>query len=248
MPNEATQEEVEKHLKADVHGHDLGPYIHDIVYGGNDGIVTTFAVVAGTVGAAMPDYVIVILGLANLLADAFSMGTGSFLSLKSERDQYWRLRAEEAKEIESIPEMERAEIRYFFAKKGLKGDALDRLVESVTSDKKIWLDMMMSEEHNMTEDQSGKPIAHGAMTFLSFCVFGSIPLLPYLFGIEPVQRFPVAIVSTVVSLILLGISRSFVTQQRLYRGALEVVTIGASGAFIAYGVGVALRSIVGVAF
>lgn len=244
---EATPQQVQEHLAEDMHGHDLGPYIHDIVYGGNDGIVTTFAVVAGTVGAAMPDYVIIILGLANLFADGFSMGTGSFLSLKSERDQYKRLRREEEKEIEDIPGIERGEIRHFFAKKGLEGKELDALVQSVTSKKDVWLDVMMAEEHHMTEEHIGTPFRHGAMTFLSFCVFGSIPLLPYLFSISEERRFPVAIASTIIALLLLGASRSFVTKERLIRGALEVVTVGAAGAVIAYGIGAALRSFVGVA-
>jgi VIT1/CCC1 family predicted Fe2+/Mn2+ transporter len=247
MDKEATPQEVEAHLAADAHGHDLGPYIHDIVYGGNDGIVTTFAVVAGTVGAAMPDYVIIILGLANLFADGFSMGTGSFLSLKSELDQYRRLRKEESDEIDHAPGIERGEIRHFFQKKGLQGKPLDDLVTSVTSNKETWLDVMMCEEHHMTEEQTGSPLRHGIMTFVSFCIFGSVPLLPYLFGIPEQQRFPVAIGSTLAALILLGISRSFVTKERLIRGAVEVVTVGSGGAIIAYAIGAALRTLVGVA-
>ena len=87
------------HMKGELHGSTLGPFIQDVIYGGNDGIVTTFAVVAGTVGAGMPHYIVIILGIANLLADGTSMATGAFLSLKSERDQYHRIRKEELEEI-----------------------------------------------------------------------------------------------------------------------------------------------------
>ncbi len=245
--HEATRHEVRRHLAMDIHGHNLGPYIHDIVFGGNDGIVTTFAVVAGTVGAAMPDYVVIILGLANLLADGFSMGSGNFLSLKSEHDQYERLLKEEQEEIEKTPDLERAEIRYFYEKKGLKDKALDQMVEAATSDKKVWLDVMMNLEHNMTEGQTGKPFMHGIVTFIAFCIFGSIPLLPYLTGIAEGQRFLVAIASTLIALIILGSTRSYVTRERLIRGTLEVVSIGMAGAGIAYVVGALLKGIVGMA-
>src|SRR3990167_3871916 len=89
--------DLKEHQANESHGSKLGPYIQDIVYGGNDGIVTTFALVAGTVGADLPHYVVIILGLANLFADGISMATGAFLSIKSERDQYRRLHKEETR-------------------------------------------------------------------------------------------------------------------------------------------------------
>src|SRR3989338_8244680 len=93
---------LEQHRREEIHGHKLGPYIQDIVYGGHDGIITTFAVVAGTAGADLPHYIVIILGLANLFADAVSMGAGAFLSLKSELDHYFRLQKEELQEIDAI--------------------------------------------------------------------------------------------------------------------------------------------------
>lgn len=235
-----------EHQKSEVHGSRLGPFIQDIVYGGNDGIVTTFAVVAGTVGAEMPHYVIIILGLANLLADGTSMATGAYLSLKSELDQYERVRKEELQEIADDPEIEREEIRQAYAAKGLQGAELDQMTTLLTSNKDVWLDTMMVEEHGMTREASAQPVLHGFMTFVSFVIFGSIPLLPYVLRMVAEQRFPVAIVSTFVSLLCLGLARSYVTRERLVRGAVEVVMVGAVGAGIAYGIGVFLRSLVGM--
>ncbi|MFA6259634.1 MAG: VIT1/CCC1 transporter family protein [Candidatus Peribacteraceae bacterium] len=241
MIRHISKQEILRHLATDIHGHQLGPYIRDIVYGGNDGIVTTFAVVAGTVGAGMPSYVIIILGIANLLADGFSMGAGNFLSLKSERDQYNKLRREEEEEISDNPEMEKAEIQHFLEEKGLSGQSLDCAVEAITSNKKAWLDIMMYEEHRMTVETDAHPAAHGAMTFLSFCLFGSIPLLPYIIGNAWRHQFTIAAATTFVALVILGITRSAITRERLIRGAMEVVLIGTMGASIAYGVGTLLR-------
>jgi len=237
---------LEEHRKDETHGHRLGPYIQDIVYGGNDGIVTTFAVVAGTVGADLPHYVVIILGLANLLADGISMGTGAFLSIKSERDQYTRLRKEELEEIEKMPEIEKEEIREFYEAKGFAGDELEHVVNVITSDKNVWADTMMVEEHGLTSSGGDKPFLHGFTTFLSFQIFGAIPLMPYIFAIERDIRFTVAIVSTFAALVLLGATRSFVTRERLFRGPIEIVGIGALGAIVAYIIGFLLRNTVGV--
>lgn len=229
----------------EAHGHRLGPFIHDVVYGGNDGIVTTFAVVAGSVGAGLPSSVIIILGLANLLADGTSMGTGAYLSLRSERDQYKRIRKEELQEIEDDPNEETEEIREAFEKRGFTGNDLHRAVSIITSNKNIWADTMMWVEHKMAAQMFDKPLLHGLITFGAFIIFGSIPLLPYLFGVTPQHRFVIAVISTGIALTILGLTRSIVTKERLFRGPLEILSVGAIGAFVAYIIGVALKGWVG---
>lgn len=237
---------LERHQQEEKHGHRLGAYIREIVYGGNDGIVTTFAVVAGTTGADLPHYIVIILGLANLFADGLSMATGAYLSEKSDQAQWSRIRKEELQEIEDHPEMERAEIREYLQKMGFSGTKLDDAVSVVTADRQRWADVMMIAEHGFAGADS-KPLLDGIMTFCSFVVFGSIPLLPYFFGVNPENRFHVAIVGTFVALVLLGGARSYVTREKIYRGPLEIVFVGALGAVVAYGIGVMLKSLVGVA-
>ena len=245
-----TPEELAKaykaHQEADVHGLWIGSYIQDIVYGGNDGIVTTFAVVAGTMGADLPHYIVIILGLANLLADGTSMGTGAYLSKRSERDNYERLKKEELQEIEDDPEIEAEEVRQMYRKKGFEGQDLERAVEIITSDKDRWAEVMLNEEHHLTKEASDKPVVHGFLTFVSFAIFGAIPLIPYLMITSADTRFPVAIVSTFIALLLLGVAKSKITRERMIRGPLEIVSVGALGAFVAYGVGVFLKIMVGV--
>ncbi|PIR54317.1 GMP synthase [Candidatus Peregrinibacteria bacterium CG10_big_fil_rev_8_21_14_0_10_42_8] len=241
------QQRLAEHRKEERHGSKLGPFIQDIVYGGNDGIVTTFAVVAGTVGASLPDYVVIILGLANLIADGTSMGTGAYLSIKSETDHYERLRKEEIAEINEIPDIEKAEVRIAYAEKGFSGKDLDTVVDIITSNKDVWADTMMAEEHGMIRNSDGHPVIHGTMTFISFLIFGSIPLLPYLLGLDQNSRFSIAIWSTFAALFILGLTRSIVTKERIFRGPFEIIAVGALGAFVAYGIGVLLRDIANVA-
>ena len=234
------------HRASEIHGSALGPWIHDIVYGAHDGIVTTFAVVAGTAGAGLSWGVVIVIGVANLLADAVSMGAGSFLSIRSERDQYHRLLKEELEEIEKDPDIEREEVREFYAAKGFAGADLDRVVAVITGDKKVWAATMMHEEHGMVEESGNGALLHGFATFLGFVAFGCVPLLPYFAFREGANNFSLAIIGTAAALILLGVTRSFVTRERMYRGVIEIFLIGAVTASIAYGVGVALKSFAGV--
>lgn len=237
-----------RHRSEELHGSALGPYIHDIVYGANDGIVTTFAVVSGVAGADLASYVIVILGFANVLADGLSMGLGNFLSSKSRQDNYQRLLKEEMREIEEVPDIEREEIREIFEAKGFTGADLDRATEIITSDKKIWADTMMREEHGMTQGEDGTPVLHAVMTFLAFVVFGSIPIVPYLLPLADSIRFTVTIVSAGLALLIVGLLRSWVTRERLIRGPLEILGVGSVCAFVAYYVGAMLKGFAGVAF
>lgn len=233
---------MQAHKENEAHGSNLGPYIHDIVYGANDGIVTTFAVVSGVVGADLASHIVIILGFANVFADALSMGLGNYLSLRSKEDQYKRLLKEEQHEIEEIPEMEKAEVREIYQKKGLKGDDLERVVNVITSDTNVWLSTMMQEEHGLTPEDFEKPMLHGLMTFLSFVFFGSIPIIPYLLPLQGYQ-FIVTVISTACALLLVGFLRSYVTKERFFRGPLEIFSVGMVCAAVAFGVGVMLKGV-----
>ncbi len=234
-----------RHRDSEPHGSTLGPYIHDIVYGANDGIVTTFAVVSGVAGAELASYIIVILGFANVLADGLSMGLGNYLSGKSRLDNYQRLLKEEFREIEEIPDIEREEIREIFEAKGFRGADLDRATEIITSDKNMWADTMMREEHGMTAEEDGTPVLHAVMTFTAFVLFGSIPIIPYLLPLDEDMRFTVTIISAAGALLILGLLRSWVTRERLIKGPLEILGVGSICAFVAYFVGVALKGFAG---
>ncbi len=233
------------HREEDMHGRRLGPFIQDIVYGANDGIITTFAVVAGVTGADLAHHIVVILGLANLFADGISMGMGNYLSLRSEQDHYHQIYAEEQKEVREIPDIEREEIREIYARKGFSGADLDSVVQKITAREDVWVKTMMSEEHGLISDGAEMPVAHGFVTFVSFILFGAIPILPYMVGnIAPESRLSVAVGSTLFALLRLGTLRSWVTQQRPFWGIVEVLSIGMVCALAAFTVGVLLRGMV----
>jgi VIT1/CCC1 family predicted Fe2+/Mn2+ transporter len=121
-------------------------YLGDAVLGAIDGCVTTFAVVAGASGAALPASVAIILGLANLLADGFSMAASNYQRAKSEHEWLARARAIEEMHVQKVPDGEREEVRQIFAAKGFQGELLQQIVQGITHDRKLWVDTMRTEE------------------------------------------------------------------------------------------------------
>jgi VIT1/CCC1 family predicted Fe2+/Mn2+ transporter len=228
------------------HGGASHQYIGDMVYGGLDGIVTTFAVVSGVAGANLGSGVILILGLANLLADGLSMATGAYLSLKSEMEYYDREREREAWEVEHFPEGERAELVEVYKAKGYSADDAKRLVEIQTKDETLWVDAMMVHELGLLPDER-KPVLSALATLGAFIVAGSLPLLIYLLGlflpVDPAVSFPVAMALSGVALFALGASKVFVTERNWLRSGLEMLVVGGLAAAVAYLVGYLLAGL-----
>lgn len=214
-------------------------FISEFVYGGIDGAITTFAVVAGAEGANLSLAIVIILGMANLIADGFSMSVGNFFSTKAERDSFEKHKAIEYWEIENLREKEIEEIREIYAAKGFKGRLLEEVVEVITADKDVWVDTMMKEELEMTKDDK-TPIKTASVTFISFVVVGTIPLISYLFARENQQSallFIWSCILTGIALAIIGGLKSKVTEQNMFKGIIETVILGGLAALLAYYVG-----------
>ena len=209
-----------------------GTYIRDAVFGANDGIVTTFAVVAGVAGANLPLSTVLILGFANLLADGLAMGLGNYLGIKSEVDYIRRERRLEGWETKHFPNLERKEIEVIYRRKGFKGRELQRVVDVITGNKKVWVDTMMSEELGLPTEKSEHPVKNGVATFIAFALAGLFPLLPYLFNAP--RAFNFSIVVTGLTLFLVGSLRSLITKKPWLVAGLEMLLVGAVAAAAAY--------------
>lgn len=222
-------------------------FIGEFIYGGIDGSVTTFAVVAGATGANLESSVVIILGFANLIADGFAMSVGAYLSTKSEQEQYEKHRAVEYWEIEHMPEKEVQEIREIYASKGFEGDLLEQVVAKITEDKDRWVDVMMKEELEM-QKESKSPFQMGLVTFISFLFLGFISLIVYVLdysgkGLE-VDLFTYSSVLTFITFAGIGFAKSYVTETAKLRSVLETLFLGGSAAILAYYVGVILEKMI----
>jgi len=231
---------------AQEHHKSSGTYVGDFVYGAIDGSVTTFAVVSGVAGAGLSVNIVIILGLANLIADGFSMAIGNYLSSKSNVEFIERERKREEWEVENYPKGEIEEIRAIFRKKGFKGKSLDDAVKTITSNKKVWVDTMMADELNLIEDKTS-PVKKGTVTFISFIIIGSIPLIPYLlsFFSEAIKNivYPLSIVMTFIAFFFIGSAKVYVTKKNWLISGLETLLVGGVAAIIAYGIGFFLRGL-----
>lgn len=209
-------------------------YLKDFVYGGIDGAVTTFAIVAGVVGADLETKTVLILGFANILADGFSMAASNYLGTKTELEERHLISQYEEKQIRENPAGEEEEVRQIFMNKGLKGEALEVVVSQVTSNRKEWLKLMLADEYGLGSSEP-VPWKAGAMTFASFLIFGLIPLFPYMFGIE--ASFLISAIATGIAFFAIGAVKSTWTQRSHFLSGLETLAIGGAAAAIAYYVG-----------
>jgi len=216
-------------------------YLRDWVYGGIDGAVTTFAVVAGVEGAQLSSSVLLILGAANLLADGFSMAAGSYSATKAEIDDANRIREIEQHHIRTYPEGEREEIRQIFAAKGFENEELERVVDVITATEARWLETMLTEEHGITPAQR-QPLRGAIATFVAFFICGGIPLLPFIFAND--ASLMLASVLTGAVFFIIGSMKSYWSTAKWWVSGLETLGIGAAAGAMAYGVGYFLSAIV----
>jgi VIT1/CCC1 family predicted Fe2+/Mn2+ transporter len=216
-------------------------YLRDWVYGGIDGTVTTFAIMAGVVGADLSSGVVVVLGVANLLADGFSMAAANYSSTKTEIEEYAQIRRMEERHVELDPEGEREEVRQIFEAKGFEGEALETAVDVITARREQWIDTMMTEEHGMPPINRS-PSRAASFTFLSFVLCGSVPLLAYLMQLS--NPLPVAAIMTGATFFAIGSLRSRWSPTPWWRAGFETFAIGMSAAGVAFLVGYMLQGLV----
>jgi VIT1/CCC1 family predicted Fe2+/Mn2+ transporter len=221
----------------------VGPsvsHLRDWIYGGIDGAVTTFAIVAGAVGADLSSRVVLILGIANLVGDGFSMAAGNFSGTNAERDEYEHLRAMEERHVDLVPEGEREEIRQIYSAKGFRGEDLERAVGVVTNSREVWIDTMMAEEYGQPKVLRS-PWKAALSTFAAFLLCGAVPLLPFALGAE--ASFGLAVAATALVFFGIGSARSHWSPDPWWRSGLETLVIGLSAAGLAFLVGYALKGL-----
>lgn len=209
--------------------------LRDLVYGGIDGSVTTFAIVAGVAGAGLSPFVIVALGLANVLADGFSMAAGNYSGSKADRDNARRLRAREARHIARDPDGERREVREILRRKGLEGAVLDQATEAMTADREVWIDLMMEGEYGIAGVDPA-PMRSALATFGAFLAAGMIPLLPFLLGVGE-AAFAWSAGLTMAVFFGIGAAKSVWSLAPWWRSGTETLVIGGTAAALAYAVG-----------
>lgn len=232
----------EKHVR-------IGGYLKESVFGFNDGIVSTFAVIAGLNGGLVEERSILLAALATLFAGAFSMGLGTYIGSKSEKDLYESERRREIYEMKHMPEVETEEIRVIYRAKGFEGKLLEDVVKQITSNDEVWLKTMMTDELGFA-DAPPNPGMNGLVMSISFTIGSGIATLPYFLPkftpltidtrgalyVMP-MAFILSFVFSGLGLFVAGALKTKFTKKHILMSAAESLLIGALAAGSAYAIG-----------
>lgn len=222
----------------------LSDFLREIVYGGNDGIVTTFAVVAGFNGASLGEdtlefsiVTVLLFGVSSLLADASSMGLGNFLSIRAEKDVFKGIKESELQQLQENPLEKQKEIIKTLQKEGFDKETAQSVSEMYIKNPEYALNFLMEHSQGLSNPEDTNPFYTGFATFLAFTGFGFLTLIPYFFTEDVDSAFFLSGFFAFFGLTLLGLLRWYVTRINLFRSVVEIVALGGVSAIVAFIVG-----------
>jgi vacuolar iron transporter family protein len=210
--------------------------LRDVVIGMSDGLTVPFALAAGLTGAVTNSSIIVIAGIAEIVAGSIAMGLGGYLAGKTEQDHYSSELKREFDEVERVPEMEKKEVREFFENIGLSEELQIKATEEIAKDKKQWVDFMMKFELGLDKPDPRRATKSALNIGISYAVGGIIPLSPYFFIDDSREALKFSAVATLICLFIFGYFKSKITGVPVLSGAIKVMLIGALAAAAAFGV------------
>jgi predicted membrane protein (TIGR00267 family) len=209
----------------------------DLVLGGQDGLVNVLGMVLGVAAATGSTHVVLVAGLAAGLSGSVSMAAVAYTSTRAAADLFRSERAREYRHIEAMPDLERDEVRALYERKGFAGEMLGRIVDTITSNKDVWVAVMMTEEHRLADVDRKTSLRSAAVVGLASLVGSLLPLAPFL--VLPVLAGSwAAVVFAAATLFALGVYKAKVTVGHPVRSGLELAAIGTASAVVGYGVGV----------
>ena len=219
----------EEHLRS-------SDFLRDVVIGMSDGLTVPFALAAGLTGAVANSSIIVIAGIAEIVAGSIAMGLGGYLAGKTENDHYHSELKREYDEVERIPEMEKKEVQDFFENLGLSKEVQLKATEEIAKDKKQWVDFMMKFELGLEKPDPRRATKSALNIGLSYAVGGIIPLSPYFFIADSREALKFSVLATLICLFIFGYFKSKITGVPILSGAFKVMLTGALAAAAAFSV------------
>eukprot|EP00758_Cryptobia_borreli_P003055 Tbor_TRINITY_DN3493_c0_g1::TRINITY_DN3493_c0_g1_i1::g.3695::m.3695 len=235
-----------KPLNVELHAGAGGDYMKSIVFGGLDGITTTFAIIAAAAGAGEIYKTVLLFGISNVLADGFSMGFGEYISGNAEYEYASRERAREEWEVENSLDLEIQEMVELYEAKGLSTEDAKTMVGIISKDHKIFVDFMMVDELGLLVDLSDKygPLKQGIVMFFSFVIFGMMPLFVYFGGVGKGTDniFAISVCMTALSLLILGAVKGYIMCSNMVVSALLMLFNGCCSGVVSYAISVGMSN------
>lgn len=210
--------------------------LRPIVFGANDGLVSNLALVMGVAGANPQPGVIVLAGAAGLIAGAFSMGVGEYISVQSQRELLDYQVAFQRKQLREAPEQERRILCGIYTERGFSDEDAARFVDSVFDDPDHAVRLLIFEEVGLDVRSIGSPLAAAIGSFIAFTAGAFVPLLPYLVA-AGAPAFMGSLVVSLAALALLGAAIAMLTRRSTWYGMLRQVLLGGVAAAFTFGVG-----------
>lgn len=227
------------HFPRDPHRRASG--LADIILGGQDGLVNVLGVILGVAAATGDTRLVLTAGLAATMAESVSMGAVAFTSNVAESDFYESERAREYRHIQQAPHLEQDEIRALYASKGFAGELLERVVETITANKDVWVAVMMAEEHQLQPTDRGKAARAALLVGISAVVGSLIPLAPFVF-LPVTASMLVSVAISALVLFAVGACKARMTVGHPAKSGIEMAVIGTLSALVGYLVGAALKA------
>jgi VIT1/CCC1 family predicted Fe2+/Mn2+ transporter len=210
--------------------------VRDLVLGAADGLTVPFALAAGLTGAVQTTWIIVVAGLAEIVAGAIAMGLGGYLAAKSEAEHYESEHAREHREISEKPEAEEAEVVEVLEAYGVEAAQARAVVQSLRRDPQRWVEFMMRFELGLERPDPGRAVFSAFTIGGAYAIGGIIPLWPYMVVHRPPAALAISAAVTAVALTVFGYTKGRFTGAPPIRSALQTVLIGGLAAAVAFAV------------
>jgi vacuolar iron transporter family protein len=210
--------------------------LRPIVFGANDGLVSNLALVMGVAGAHPAPGIIVLAGIAGLLAGAFSMGVGEYVSVQSQRELLEYQLSFQRRQLREAPDQERRILADIYRGRGFSEEEAAHFVDRIFADPESATRLLIFEEVGLDERSIGSPISAGVGSFLAFTLGALVPLVPYLLA-SGALAFTASLMVSLGALFFLGLAISRLTRRNPLRTALRQVLLGGIAAAVTFAVG-----------
>jgi predicted membrane protein (TIGR00267 family) len=215
--------------------------LSDIILGGQDGLVNVLGIILGVAAATGDSHIVLVAGLAATFAESVSMGAVAYTSTLADADFYESEREREYRHIQDVPNFERNEIREIYQSKGFKGEMLDRIVDTITASKEVWVAVMMAEEHKLTPVDRKQALRSALVVGISAILGSLIPLTPFIF-LPVMQSMWLSLLISSLVLFAVGAYKARMTVGHPGKSGFEMAIIGILSALVGYAVGLVLRA------
>ena len=238
-PNDSTlSEQIHLHDHRDPHHGEFR--LANVILGGQDGLVNTLGVILGVAAATSDSRIVIAAGMAATFAESISMGAVAYTSKLAEHDLYHSEHEREHRHIHLVPDVETEEIRDIYRKKGFEGETLEKIVDVITSNPNIWVNVMMAEEFQMTPPEKSKAFNTALLVGFSALVGSFIPLFPFFFWNVGLS-IGLSIFIAALTLFIVGVYKARVTVGKPFRSGMEMAIIGTVSAMAGYVVGLIFK-------